>query len=175
MDLHPTVRLAFTLALLPAFTTACGVDVSREAPPDTEVEMRAKSELDSLIRVYQEAYNAGDLETAISVFSDDAIYFPPAGAMISDRDSLRSYLARELEQSPSLRLSSQGTDPLTEALVVDHGRWEIRAAAEAGGKLRTLHGGYLMVARWTDDGWKILRWADTYDALPPMPMPEAMR
>ena len=175
MDLPPIAHRTSILAALVVSAAACGVDVSREGPPDAEVEARTRSALDSLVAAYETAYNAGDVEAAMSLFSEDAIYFPPAGATVTERDSLRSYLDRELAQSPSLRLTSQGTDPLTEALAVDHGTWEIRATAGDGGKPRTLHGGYLLVARWADDGWKISRWADTYDALPPMPVPEALR
>lgn len=131
--------------------------------------------VDGMRSAYVAAYNAGDTAAVVSFFDDGAVYFPPVSTPKTGRDEIRPYLSGELAQEPTLELTSTRTEVVTGGCAMDHGTWSVDVSPRSAPKERRVTGSYLAVVRRVEGDWRFVRFADTYDALPTVPIPEAVR
>lgn len=168
-------------ALAPMLLLLGGLVVAGCAPerprgqPEARLEKRVHAGVDSVRTSYLAAYNAADTAAAVRHFAEDAVYFPPGAEPREGRDEIRSYLADELGEGARLELTPTRAEAVTGAWAVEHGRWAISLSPGGAAKERRVEGSYLAVLRRVSGAWKFVRFADTYDALPTVPVPEAIR
>lgn len=160
--------------VMAAAVVACGPDRPR-SQPEARLEKSVVAAVDSLRSAYVSAYNAGDTTAVTSLFAEEAVYLPPAASAREGRAAIRSYLAGELAEEPRLELTSSATHVVTGAWAVEHGTWTVTVTPQSAAKERRISGSYLAMVRRVGGGWKFARFADTYDALPTLPLPEAMK
>lgn len=160
--------------LVAAAGAGCGPDRPR-GQPEGRLEERVLASVDSLRTAYVEAYNAADSARVASMFGDDAVYFPPASEPREGREAIRSYLADELARGTRLSLTPARTEVVTGGWAIDHGSWSAVVDPDGTAKQRTVEGSYLAVIRRVADEWRFVRFSDSYDALPAVPIPEAVR
>jgi len=99
------------------------------------------------------AFNARQLEPALALYTDDAVFLPPTGNRIAGSAALRglytqAFAARTVHLTlTSAQLTRHGD------LAYDSG--DYRESVDQNGQHGELSGGYVFVYRHTDAGWRV--------------------
>jgi len=152
------------ITILFGMTGACspsGPGASATAPPATastadEATIRAAAD------AWTRAYNAGDVETIVALYADDAIVMPPHVHALPGREAIRKYIATDIAASKSAGLTTK--DGPSAVGISGDLAWHTGTSAviDAGGKTietiqytevwRRINGKWLMVRdTWNDD------------------------
>lgn len=170
----PRCALVPMLALLAGSVLAGCAPERPRGQPEARLEKRVHAAVDSVRSSYLAAYNAADTAAVVRHFTEDAVYLPPAAEPREGRDEIRSYLADELGEGARLELTPTRAEAVTGAWALEHGAWAVSLSPAGEAKERRVRGSYLAVLRRVSGEWKFVRFADTYDALPTVPVPEAI-
>lgn len=104
-------------------------------------------------RLIIEALNAQDLEAALSLYEDDAIFVPEPGVVATGREEIREALAGFLALKPTGTIKTKTTD-LTGDIALLHSPWTQVGTDEDGTEV-SFSGITAEVVRQQQDGtWK---------------------
>jgi uncharacterized protein (TIGR02246 family) len=137
------------------------------APPpvDTAAEEAA---LKAVTAAWLNAYNAGDVETIVAMYVEDAVLMPPHAAVANGHAGIRAFLTADTAAAKAAGVKLvPGT--ATAGVAGDTG-WEsgsYTATDAAGATVDS--GSYLSVSRKSNGKWLYVR--DTYNSDRPLPAP----
>ena len=84
------IRISCLLALVAACKGGGGGDVAADE--------RARAEIDSLGREWEEAANTAQVERLIEIYAPDAVILPPGGPVIEGSETIRELFRQEFER-----------------------------------------------------------------------------
>ena len=138
------------------------------APPaaDTAAEEAARK---AATVSWLEAYNAGDVEKMVALYTDDAVLMPPHAPVASGHAAIRAHLTTD---TAGAKAAGVKLVPGTSAAGVsgDTG-WESGTYTATAGGATVDSGSYLSVSRKVNGKWLYVR--DMYNSDRPMPAPPA--
>ena len=151
-----------SIATAAAMAAACGGE-DAGGPPTEEERAVVAAQLDSIYRVFSDAYRDASVERLMrDVYHDDAFYLPPGSAILEGQAAFRDHFAFlerfESGQGPDLSFEIVDRD-FRDDLAYDIGYYRLRprnAPAGAGGQ-----GKFVVI--WKRDprgAWRI--WADGF-------------
>jgi uncharacterized protein (TIGR02246 family) len=114
------------------------------------------------------AYNAGDVETIVSLYADDAVLMPPHAGVANGKAAIREFIAKD---SAGAKAAGVKLMPGAASAGVngDMG-WESGSYTVTDASGQTVDSGsYLSVSRKVDGKWLYIR--DTYNSDRPLPTP----
>jgi len=134
------------------------------APPvDTAAEEAA---IKAVTAAWLNAYNAGDVETIVATYAEDAVLMPPHAAVAKGHAAIRAFLTID---TAAAKAAGVKIVPGTAGVAGDMG-WESGSytIADASGAAVD-SGSYLSVSRKSNGKWLYIR--DTYNSDRPLPAP----
>jgi uncharacterized protein (TIGR02246 family) len=137
------------------------------APPpvDTAAEEAA---LKAITAAWLNAYNAGDVEKIVAMYTEDAVLMPPHAAVATGHAAIRAFLTADTAAAKSAGVKLV-PGAATAGVAGDTG-WESGSYTIADASGATVDSGsYLSVARKSNGQWLYIR--DTYNSDRPMPAP----
>lgn len=153
---HSTVAAAGLALLLGA--VACQPQAAKQGDGGAAVDTAAiLASLDSLRSGFEDAFNAGDYETAASFVHPEMIYSPPGHPPIRGRDSVIAYDRRAFPAGASIEIEPIDTRILSGEWAYDYGISTVTFTPEGADEAQSVETTYLVIVRKTDDGWKVYR------------------
>lgn len=123
--------------------------------PAGESEERILLEID---RRWIDAFNAGDVDTLVSIYAPDVIVMPPSEAMIEGREAVREWIEAFFARNTA------GQQLVNDEVVVAggwafmRGHFTLVVTPRAGGEPVRQRGKHLLIWRRQPDGaWKVAR------------------
>jgi uncharacterized protein (TIGR02246 family) len=159
-----TVLKHLALAVGVAVTmTAC-----TPAPPAAVDTTAEEATLKAQTVAWLDAYNAGDVEKIVALYTEDAVLMPPHAPVANGHAAIRSYLQADTAGAKAAGIKL--VPGMATAGVVGDTGWESGSytAVDASGKIVD-SGSYLAVSRKVDGKWLLIR--DTYNSDRPLPTP----
>ena len=118
-----------------------------------------------------EAYNAGDVEKIVAMYTEEGVLMPPHAAVANGRAAIRAFLTTDTAGAKAAGIKLM-PGAATAGVAGDTG-WESGSYTVVDASGATVDGGsYLSVSRKVDGKWLYIR--DTYNSdrpLPPAPAP----
>ncbi len=104
-----------------------------------------------------QAFNRGDLEGLIPLYSAEVVLNPPGGPELVGRDAVREWIRRFFENNRARQ--TEVTQEVEEAgdWAWLRGRFEIEISARRAGPFETIRGAHLMIWKRDESGWRIYR------------------
>jgi len=154
------------LALVIGSVLALSGCVSATPPPvDTAAEETA---LKAVTKAWLEAYNAGDVETIVAMYTEDAVLMPPHAAVANGPAAIRAYLTADTAGAKAAGIKLV-PGPATAGVAGDTG-WESGSYTVTDASGATVDSGsYLSVSRKVNGKWLYVR--DTYNSDRALPAP----
>jgi uncharacterized protein (TIGR02246 family) len=158
--------LVLALATLIAASGCTGAP----APVDTSAEEAALKEA---TQTWLKAYNAGDADTIVALYTDDAVLMPPHAQVANGKAAIREFIAKDAAAARTAGVKLV-PGPATAGVNGDIG-WESGSytVTDASGQ-SVDSGSYLSMSRKVNGKWLYVR--DTYNSdrplSPPAPAPE---
>ena len=149
--------------LLSLSTTA----FAAEQPTDPEATFKAGT------IEWIDAYNTGEPDRIIALYSEDAIVMPPDAPSVTGDAALRSFLADEMAEAKKggITIVLTGDDEADTSGDLGWHRGTFKVIGEGGASLGT--GKYLEIWEREQGKWRITRDIWNNDAAPPPPAPPA--
>jgi uncharacterized protein (TIGR02246 family) len=138
---------------------------SAPAAVDTTADEAA---LKAATQTWLTAYNAGDADTIVSLYADDAVLMPPHAGVANGKAAIREFIAKD---SAGAKAAGVKLMPGAASAGVngDMG-WESGSYTVTDGSGQTVDSGsYLSVSRKVDGKWLYIR--DMYNSDRPLPTP----
>ena len=159
----PTLR---HLALVIGTAIAMSACAPATPPPvDTAAEEAA---LKAVTAAWLNAYNAGDVETIVAMYAEDAVLMPPHAAVATGHAAMRAFLASDTAAAKAAGVKLV-PGAATAGVAGDTG-WESGSYTIADASGATVDSGsYLSVSRKSNGKWLYVR--DTYNSDRPLPAP----
>ena len=157
------------LVILLCFTFGCqeGEEVAEEPVIDISADIEANKNLND---AWDEAYNAGDVDRLMSLYTDDAVRIPPNEPALIGKEAIQGNFQQSFD------LFTKETD----SVVVDRkiggdlafvrGTWKDIQTPKAGGESLNLNGSFVAINQKQPDGsWKIICeiWSNEQLIFPP--------
>lgn len=159
MDMNPrvsTLAIAGTALLLGA--VACQPQTAEQEQAAATVDTAAiRAAVDSLRAGFEDAFNAGEYETAASFIHPEMIYSPPGSPPIQGRDSVIAHDRRAFPAGATIEIAPMDTRILGDEWVYEYGTSTVTFTPEGADQERSIESTYLVIIRNTDDGWQIFR------------------
>ncbi len=117
---------------------------------------------------WNDAYNAGDVEKIVALYSEDTVVMPPYVPAISGRDALKAYLTKDMAAAKTAGLVAK--DGTSSVGVSGDLAWHAGSSSVVDAAGKTVEtGSYIEVWRRTNGQWRMVRdiWND--DAPPATP------
>ena len=138
---------------------------STPAAVDTTADEAA---LKAATQSWMKAYNAGDVDTIVSLYADDAVLMPPHAPVASGKASIREFIAKDSAGAKAAGVKLM-PGPASAGVNGDMG-WESGSYTVTDASGQTVDSGsYLSVSRKIGGRWLYVR--DTYNSERPMPSP----
>ena len=161
-----SIHLALVLGAVVA-VSACAPAAPAPTPVDTTAD---ETTLKGMTAAWLDAYNAGDVEKIVAMYTEDAVLMPPHAAVANGPAAIRAFLTTDTAaaKAAGVRLVLD-TGAATAGVVGDTG-WESGYYTVADASGATVDsGGYLVVSRRVNGQWRFFR--DTYNSDRPLPAP----
>lgn len=132
--------------------------------------------IDSLNTKIEAWYDAGQADSIVAVFGQDAIQMPPNMPPVVGRDSVRAFWTNNLKTGKWDFDLTTDEVVVTDSLAVERGHYVLKVVAGPGAQYPSFEdqGNYLVLWRREDDGnWRIV-W-DAPVSTTPMPMPASAK
>jgi uncharacterized protein (TIGR02246 family) len=115
-------------------------------------EIREK--IDAMNKGFVEAFNKGDLATAMTVYTKDATILPPNADMIQGREAISAYWQSAIDMGvKEAKLETVSVTPMGENTACEIGKYVLKIKPE-GVPAFTDKGKYLMLWKLVDGVWK---------------------
>jgi len=140
------------------------------ATPPTADTAGDEAALKAATNTWIAAYNAGDVEKIVALYSDDAVLMPPHAPVAHGHDGIRAFLTADAAGAKAAGIKIvNGTS--TAGVAGDTG-WESGAYTVTDASGATVDSGsYLSVSHKSNAKW--LYYRDTYNSDRPLPAPPA--
>jgi uncharacterized protein (TIGR02246 family) len=162
-ELH--VRLLTHIAVVVATALVLIGCSPAPAPVDTSADEAA---LKAATNTWIDAYNAGDVEKIVALYTDDGVLMPPHASIAHGKAAIRAFLTADTSgaKAAGIKLVNGSS---TVGVVGDTG-WEAGSytATDASGAIVD-SGSYLSVSHKVNGQWLYFR--DTYNSDRPLPAP----
>lgn len=160
VPLHPPVRSMSVLLLLAlVFAIGCAAEPDEAEP--IPVADTSQANLDAIMALsadYMAAYNAGDAEAFVALFTDDAIRMPPDAPMLAGIDRIRTNAITMFETYDGQVTINVDENRFSGDIAITRGTWATRLVPKVGGEPQEDIGTWLNVSvRGLDGRWKISR------------------
>jgi uncharacterized protein (TIGR02246 family) len=157
--------------LLTKFIVVAGTVLTMSActaapvPADTSADEAA---LKAATNTWLEAYNSGNVDSAVALYAPDAVLMPPHAAVAKGSAAIRAFLASDSAAAKAAGIKLvNGTS--TVGVVGDTG-WEAGSYTATDASGATVDSGsYMSVSRKINGQWLYIR--DTYNSDRPLPPP----
>jgi len=145
----------FALALAPLTLAALhGGETPRQAMILDAAPSCAREELDRLPAALVAADNRRDLEGVLALYSEDAVWFPPAGEPIVGRAAIRERYLTLFTARPALRAAVRGSSRDAASGTV-WGKTSGSIEPLAAGSARQVDDDFALTARCAAGKWKV--------------------
>jgi len=157
------------LVILLCFTFGCqqGEEVVEEPVVDVEADKEA---IKKITDDFNAAFNAGDIDKLVSLFTDDAVRIPPNEPALIGKEAIRGMFQQQLDQ---FTVQNEGVIvdlKVSGDLAFFRGSWTSINTPKDGGKPLKYNGSYVSVIQKQPDGsWKTIcnSWSNEQLILPP--------
>lgn len=160
----PLEVLLRPIACLATAVLLVGLGVGCAAPEEADpvpVRDTSQANLDAIMALsanYMEAYNAGDAEAFVALFTEDAIRMPPHAQPLEGIDRIRANAITLFETYDGEVTINVEENRFSGDIAVTRGTWATRLVPKVGGDAQEDVGSWLNVAvRGQDGRWKISR------------------
>jgi len=161
-----TLRLALVVGTVIALSACAPAAPAAPPPVDTAAE---EATLKAMTAAWLDAYNAGDVEKIVAMYTEDAVLMPPHAAVANGHAGIRSFLTADTAAAKAAGVKLI-PGAATAGVLGDMG-WESGAYTIADASGATVDSGsYLSVARKSNGKWLLIR--DTYNSDRPLPAPD---
>ena len=146
--MRTTVRSAWGIVL--ALVAAC------EGGGGEGAEERARAEIDSLGRAWEEAANRAEVDRLMAIYAPDAVILPPGGPVIEGSETIRELFRQEFERfDTKLAFTTQAIE-VDGDMAFRRGRYVWRGTPRLSGQTVETTNKFLEVWRRQPDGsWRI--------------------
>jgi len=166
---HPSVFflvMCITVALLPG----CGPEpeVTNEEIPSVDDDIEA---LKARLKAWDVATNAGDVDTLVSLFTDDAVRMQADEPAWVGKQAIRAGFQKQFDEY-TLKSNNVNQDVVVSGnWAVTRGTWTVTRTPKGGGEPIQLSGNAMALSQREPDGsWRIL-W-NIWNRDMPLPQPE---
>ena len=123
---------------------------------DDGAEARARAEIDSLGREWEEAANRAEVDRLVAIYAPDAVILPPGGPVIEGSETIRELFRQEFERfDTKLAFTTQAIE-VEEDMAYRRGRCVWRGTPRLSGQTVETTNKFLEVWRRQSDGsWRI--------------------
>lgn len=104
-----------------------------------------------------QAFNRGDLEALIPLYSAEVVLNPPGGPELAGRDAVREWISRFFENNRARQTEVTHEVERAGNWAWLRGRFEIEISERRTGPFETIRGAHLMIWKRDDSGWRIYR------------------
>lgn len=134
-----------------ALVAACG-----GGGGDDAADQRARAEIDSLGRAWEEAANRADVEGLVEIYAPDAVILPPGGPVIQGSETIRELFRQEFERfDTKLAFTTQAIE-IEGDMAYRRGRYVWRGTPRLSGQTVETANKFLEVWRRQPGGsWRI--------------------
>ena len=156
--MHRFRRVA-TLAAITLTLTACA---AAPMPADTGADEAA---LKAATNTWLDAYNAGDVEKIVALYTDDGVLMPPHAPVAKGKSAIRAFITADTAgaKEAGAKLVNGGS---AVGVIGDTG-WEAGSYTVTAGGATVDSGSYMSVSRKVNGRWLYIR--DTYNSGRPLP------
>jgi uncharacterized protein (TIGR02246 family) len=142
---------SFLIVVALALVAACKTEEGDDA-----ADTRARAEIDSLGRQWEEAANRGEVERIMEIYAPDAVILPPGGPVIEGSETIRELFRQEFERfDTKLAFTTQEIE-VEGDMAFRRGRYVWRGTPRLSGQTVETTNKFLEVWRRQPDGsWKI--------------------
>jgi uncharacterized protein (TIGR02246 family) len=137
------------------------------SPPPVDAAAE-EATLKAITAAWLSAYNAGDVEKIVALYTEDAVLMPPHAAVATGHAAIRAFLTTDTAAAKAAGVKLV-PGAATAGVAGDTG-WESGSYTIADASGATVESGsYLSVARKSNGKWLYIR--DTYNSDRPLPAP----
>jgi uncharacterized protein (TIGR02246 family) len=142
---------SYLIVVALALVAACKTEEGDDA-----ADTRARAEIDSLGRQWEEAANRGEVERIMEIYAPDAVILPPGGPVIEGSETIRELFRQEFERfDTKLAFTTQEIE-VEGDMAFRRGRYVWRGTPRLSGQTVETTNKFLEVWRRQPDGsWKI--------------------
>jgi uncharacterized protein (TIGR02246 family) len=142
---------SYLIVVALALVAACQAEEGDDA-----ADTRARAEIDSLGRQWEEAANRGEVERIMEIYAPDAVILPPGGPVIEGSETIRELFRQEFERfDTKLAFTTQEIE-VEGDMAFRRGRYVWRGTPRLSGQTVETTNKFLEVWRRQPDGsWKI--------------------
>ena len=139
-----------------SFVAALAVACKGGGGGDVVADERARAEIDSLGREWEEAANTAQVERLIEIYAPDAVILPPSGPVIEGSETIRELFRQEFERfDTKLAFTTQEIEVAGD-MAFRRGRYVWRGTPRLSGQTVETTNKFLEVwRRQPDGGWRI--------------------
>ena len=112
------------------------------------------------------AYNAGDVDKIVALYTEDAVMMPPDAPAASGPAAIREFLAKDVAEAKAAGISVKD-DGGTVGLTAEYGWHAGRFSASDAARKTVSAGKYVELWRKKDGTWRMFRDIWNNDAAPP--------
>lgn len=158
--MRTTIRSSWGIVV--ALIAACG------GAGDDAAEERARAEIDSLGREWEDAANRAEVERLVEIYAPDAVILPPGGPVIQGSETIRELFRQEFERfDTKLAFTTQAIE-VDGDMAFRRGRYVWRGTPRLSGQAVETTNKFLEVWRRQPDGsWRIA--VDMWNPSEPVP------
>ena len=115
---------------------------------------KLKEKIEAANKGFVKAFNKGDLEKAMMVYSKDATILPPNAEMMKGREAITAFWKVGLDMGiKEAKLETVEVTPVGENYAYELGKYELKIEP-GGGQTIMDHGKYMMVWKLVEGEWK---------------------
>jgi uncharacterized protein (TIGR02246 family) len=148
--------MTLPLALVLCFSFGCqqGEEVAEEPSVDVAGDIEANKNLND---AWDEAYNVGDIDRLLSLYTDDAVRIPPNEPALIGKEEIRSNFQQIIDQFTEENDSTVVDVKIGGDLAFVRGNWTDIQTPKAGGEALNLNGNFVVINQKQLDGsWKTI-------------------
>ena len=159
------MRTTYLALVLVIASSAC----APPAPPPVDTAAD-EATLKGMTAAWLDAYNAGDVEKIVAMYTEDAVLMPPHAPVANGHAGIRAFLTADTATAKAAGVKLVLDAGAATAGIVGDTGWESGYYTVADASGATVDSGsYLAVSRKTDGQWRLVR--DTYNSDRPLPAP----
>ena len=139
-----------------SFVVALAVACERGSGGDEAADERARAEIDSLGRKWEEAANTAQVERLVEIYAPDAVILPPGGPVIEGSETIRELFRQEFERfDTKLAFTTQEIEVAGD-MAYRRGRYVWRGTPRLSGQTVETTNKFLEIWKRQPDGsWRI--------------------